>query len=184
MAIEAPAGPRGLGLDQSAAICRQATPGDATVSRAIRFAAAADLSARFGPGHWSQVMPLGDIEEKIGAGLLYLIEADGSPVATFALGDLRIDFYQPAWFADPSADAGYLTDFAVLPTRQRQGIGRFALVEIEALCRSRRLSALRFDAYQGPAGAGPFYVKCGYIRRHSNEVRGVGRDYYEKVLTL
>ncbi len=47
------------------------------------------------------------------------------------------------------------------------------------LCRTAQPQPLRFDAYQGPAGAGPFYVKCGYTLRHSNEFRGVALDYYE-----
>ena len=50
--------------------------------------------------------------------------------------------------------------------------------------RARGLKALRFDAYRGEVGAGPFYAKCGYTLRHSGDFRGVGLEYFEKVLAL
>ncbi|HEY1797353.1 MAG TPA: GNAT family N-acetyltransferase [Stellaceae bacterium] len=113
---------------------------------------------------------------------LYLVEEGGTPVATFVLNRRKPGWYHNAWFADPQAESGYLTHLAVRPESQRRGIGRHALAEAEVICRATGLAALRFDAYQGPAGAGPFYVKCGYTLRFSNRFRGVALDYYEKVL--
>jgi GNAT superfamily N-acetyltransferase len=152
--------------------------------RAIRAAAAADLTSRFGSGHWSLVVSVASVRERAKAGGVYLIEVAAAPVATFFLSDRKIGFYNAEWFADPAAEAGYLRDLAVHPDRQRQGIGRYALAETEALCRAAGLRAVRFDAYQGEAGAGPFYVKCGCTLRHSGEFRGVELDYFEKVLVL
>jgi GNAT superfamily N-acetyltransferase len=125
---------------------------------------------------------LSGTRERAKLGELYLIEDTGTSVATFILNRRKSGWYHDAWFADPTAKAGYLTHLAVRPESQRQGIGRCALAEAEALCRTAGLAALRFGTYQGPAGAGPFYVKCGYALRHSNTFRGVGLDYYEKVL--
>jgi GNAT superfamily N-acetyltransferase len=162
--------------------CRAATPRDARAGHAIRAAAAADLVARFGDGHWGTVLSLDATRDRAKLGELYLIEDSGAPVATFILNRRQPGWYHAAWFADPQARSGYLTHLAVRPESQRQGVGRHALAAAEALCRKAGLGALRFDAYQGPAGAGPFYVKCGYTLRFSNEFRGVGLDYYEKVL--
>ena len=111
-----------------------------------------------------------------------MVEDEGAPVATFILNRRKPVWYGNSWFADPRAESGYLTHLAVRPESQRQGLGRYALAEAEALCRTAGLAALRFDAYQGPAGAGPFYAKCGYTLRHSGTFRGVGLDYYERVL--
>lgn len=140
--------------------------------------------ARFGDGHWAIVLSLSGTRERARLAELFLIEDAGIPVATFILNRRKPGWYHTAWFAEPDAACGYLTHLAVRPQRQRQGIGRLALAEAEQWCRTAGLAALRFDAYQGPAGAGPFYVKCGYTLRHSNEFRGVGLDYYEKTLLL
>jgi GNAT superfamily N-acetyltransferase len=138
--------------------------------------------ARFGEGHWGVVLSLSGTRERAKLGELYVIEDAGVPVATFVLNRRKPGWYHTAWFADPKAESGYLTHLAVRPEGQRRGIGRYALAEAEALCRAAHLAALRFDAYQGAAGAGPFYAKCNYTLRHSNKFRGVGLDYYEKVL--
>jgi GNAT superfamily N-acetyltransferase len=142
------------------------------------------LVARFGEGHWAVVLSLSGTRERAKLGELYLIEDSGLAVATFILNRRRPGWYHDSWFADPGAKSGYLTHLAVRPESQRQGIGRYALAEAERWCRTADLAALRFDAYQGPAGAGPFYAKCGYTLRHSNKFRGVELHYYEKVVML
>ena len=70
----------------------------------------------------------------------------------------------------------------VRPDSQREGIGRWIMREIETLARRAKRSAIRFDAYDSPAGAGGFYVKCGYVRVHRGEIGGTALEYYEKDL--
>jgi GNAT superfamily N-acetyltransferase len=161
--------------------CRTARRGDAPAVHAIRAAAAADLTARFGEGHWSRVARADRIRDKAD-GSLHLIEQDASPVATFVLTDRKIGFYRAAWVADPKHRAGYLLHLAVHPSLQRTGIGRYAIGQAEQLARSGDLQALRFDAYRGEVGASAFYLKCGYRLVHSGEIRGVELDYFEKTL--
>jgi len=115
-------------------ICRPAQAKDAAAVRVIRAAAAADLTSRFGSGHWSLVVSVASVRDRAKEGGVYLIETDGAPVATFVSSDRKIGFYNAGWFADPAAEAGYLRDLAVHPERQRQGIGRYALSEAETLC--------------------------------------------------
>ena len=116
------------------------------------------------------------------SGALYLIEAEGTAVGTLRLTDRKIGFYHSAWFARPDDPAGYLLDMAVHPDQQRRGVGRRAMQMMERLAQQAGLQAVRLDAYQGPAGAGDFYKKCGYALVHKGEMRGVGLEYFEKLL--
>lgn len=162
--------------------CRVATFVDARTIESIRRAAAADLTARFGVGAWSSVTSLRRIQQLAGRGQIYLVEEARVPVATFLLADRRPPFCRLDWFADRKAPACYMRHFAVHPERQGRGVGRLVLAEIERLARARGAEALRFDAYRGEAGAGPFYAKCGYAHVHSGSVEGVALDFYEKRL--
>jgi len=68
----------------------------------------------------------------------------------------------------------YLTSIAVAPTCHRQGIGRQCLAEVARLARQWLADAVVLDAFHHPAaGAGEFYLKCGY--------REVGRVSYRHV---
>jgi GNAT superfamily N-acetyltransferase len=62
---------------------------------------------------------------------------------------------------------------AVAPDRQSRGIGRACVDAAVALCTEAAASALRLDAFDANAGAGPFYQKCGF--------RDVGRVTYRSV---
>jgi GNAT superfamily N-acetyltransferase len=84
--------------------------------------------------------------------------------ATIVAG-LRLVFKRPPpehrpWFTHVRRPV-YLHDMAVLPARQRQGVGRACMEEAKRLVREWPADAIRLDAYDAPAGAGPFYRKCG-----------------------
>jgi GNAT superfamily N-acetyltransferase len=61
---------------------------------------------------------------------------------------------------------------AVHPDLQRKGIGRQLMKKAEAIARAWPADAIRLDAFDAKAGAGPFYAKCGY--------REVARVVYKK----
>jgi GNAT superfamily N-acetyltransferase len=61
----------------------------------------------------------------------------------------------------------------VAPDRQRRGLGRDLVREAISVARAWPSQAIRLDAYDAPAGAGAFYLKCGF--------REVGRVTYRKV---
>jgi GNAT superfamily N-acetyltransferase len=60
----------------------------------------------------------------------------------------------------------------VHPEFQRKGVGRLLMKEAEAQARAWPADAIRLDAFDADAGAGPFYSKCGY--------REVARVTYKK----
>jgi GNAT superfamily N-acetyltransferase len=61
----------------------------------------------------------------------------------------------------------------VAPEIQRSGIGRELLDRVERAVREWSVDAIRVDTYDGSAGAGQFYARCGFIE--------VGRAVYRRV---
>jgi GNAT superfamily N-acetyltransferase len=76
----------------------------------------------------------------------------------------------------------YLTGMAVSVAHQAQGLGRLALEDGCAVARSWPADAIRLDAYDAPAGAGDFYLKCGFKERGRVVYRADPLIYYELLL--
>ena len=104
--------------------------------------------------------------------------ASGDIVGTLTLQTKKPWSIDVTYFT-PCRKVVYLVNMAVAPERQRSGVGR-ALLE-DALVRSQGVpfEAIRLDAYDGPAGAGGFYRKCGYRHRGGRSYRGVPLMYFE-----
>jgi ribosomal protein S18 acetylase RimI-like enzyme len=66
----------------------------------------------------------------------------------------------------------YLTGMAVSPALQGKGIGRKLIDEAIGHAVAWPANAIRLDAFDAEAGAGGFYIKCGF--------REVGRVVYRK----
>lgn len=150
-----------------------ATDSDAPELAALHRAAVEDLTLRFGPGFWSSP----PTERGILANMRKpkfsrtLVVRKGVRI----VGALRLATKKP-WAIDTgyftsASHPLYLTGMVVHPSHQRQGIGRLLLKEAEATAaspasRSWELAnpahAIRLDAFDAVAGAGPFYAKCGY----------------------
>ena len=95
---------------------------------------------------------------------------------TAIIGTLRLATKKP-WAIDiayftPAERPLYLTGMAVLPNHQRKGIGRQLMKEAESMARAWPADAIRLDAFNAAAGAGPFYAKCG--------LREVARVVYKR----
>ena len=111
-----------------------------------------------------------------------LVLREGGRIA----GTLRLATKKPwaidrAYFVDVKRPL-YLTDMAVLPVRQRMGIGRLMLAEATTVARRWPGDAIRLDAYDAPAGAGSFYAKCGFREVGRKSYRGVPLLYFELLL--
>ena len=138
-----------------------AVQSDAPELAALHTAASEDLTKRFGPGLWSSVAT-----EK---GMLFnmrhkhvLIARKGKRI----IGTLNLQTKKP-WAIDvsyftPVKKALYLTAMAVLPAMQKQGVGCALLEEAIKQTRKWPADAIRLDAWDAVAGAGPFYARCGY----------------------
>jgi GNAT superfamily N-acetyltransferase len=73
----------------------------------------------------------------------------------------------------------YLTGMVVAVGHQGRGLGRLALADAVAVAREWPADAIRLDAYDAPAGAGPFYARCGFIERGRVVYRNDPLVYFE-----
>lgn len=159
----------------------EAGPDDAAAIAGLKAAVAEHLTERYGPGHWSRAAS----ERGVLSGMRHarmLLARSGAEL----VGVLRLARRKP-WAIDPAQFTPvprplYLTDMAVAPQSQGRGYGRHLLEEAEAVARSDEADALRLDAYDAPAGGGPFYARCGYAEVGRVSYRGTPLIYYERVL--
>jgi GNAT superfamily N-acetyltransferase len=150
-----------------------AVEADAGAIAAMRNAAAEQLARKYGPGNWASLAT----ERSV---VLHnflrpkfqrtLIARDGpNLVATLCLQTKKPWAIDVKYFTNVSK-ALYLISMAVHPDWQGKGVGRLILKEAENIARSWPSNAIRLDAWDADAGAGPFYAKCGF--------RGVGHVIY------
>ena len=151
---------------------------DAAAVAAIRNAAANDLTARHGQGHWSLLVTAASVARTIVRSRVLIARVGGSAAGTLCLATRKPWAINPALFQKVRRPL-YLTDMAVHPSMQGRGIGRRLLVEAQAMARSWPAQAIRLDAYDAEAGAGAFYARCGWRERGRVAYRGTPLIYYE-----
>ena len=157
---------------------------DAAAIVEVRSAAAAELTRRHGPGHWSSC----PTERSVLAGMrrAKVLVARTDDSGAEIVGTLRLQTKKP-WAIDksfftPVARPLFLVDMAVTPVLQRTGVGRALLARADEVARAWPANALWLDAYDAPAGAGEFYARCGYALVGRAVYRGVPLVYYERKL--
>lgn len=144
---------------------------DAPELATLHTAVAEALTRRYGQGPWSAATT----ERGVLFGMRHsrvIVARRGKSI----VGTLQLPTKKP-WAIDVSyfskvKKALYLTSMAVMPSMQRQGIGRRLLEEALKVARAWPADAIRLDAFDAEAGAGAFYAKCGF--------REVGRVTYRK----
>lgn len=147
----------------------------------LRRAVAERLTRDFGHGHWSTLGSESGVIRDLATPGLFVAKEAGRLVATLRLAPKKPWAIDPAYFA-PSQAPLYLTSMAVEPDRQRQGIGRACMAEAERIARGKQADAIRLDAYDSPAGAGGFYVKCGFHEVARVVYRNNPLIYFEMLL--
>lgn len=160
----------------------RATADDAGQIAGLRNAAAEALTVLHGEGHWSTRATEKGVRRSIHLAHVLVARRGGELIGALTLGK------QKPWAIDPSyfttvAHPLYLTDMAVTPAFQGQGIGRAMMTEAAALARSLGGQAIRLDAYDAPAGAGGFYGRCGMREVGRVTYRGTPLVYFELLLS-
>lgn len=155
-----------------------ATRKDVPAIAALQNAAAGALTARFGEGHWSSLVSERGAELSL-RNARVRVGRSGKRIVTV----LRLATKKP-WAIDvshftPVKKALYLTGMAVSVTHQRRGLGRQALEDAFSIARDWPADAIRLDAYDADAGAGPFYGRCGFAERGRVVYNGNPLVYYE-----
>ena len=160
---------------------RDATLDDVALIAALQNAAAGALAARCGEGHWSSL-----VTERGAAHSLRNARVRVGRSGKRVLTVLRLATKKP-WAIDvayftPVKRPLYLTGMAVSVPHQGQGVGRLALEDACAVTRAWPADAIRLDAYDAGAGAGGFYVKCGFRERGRVVYKRDPLVYYELLL--
>jgi len=155
-----------------------ATEADAAEIARLRTAVAEDLSRQFGHGYWSSVVTETSVARGLPHARVAILRADDAIVGTLRLATKKPWAIDRAYFVEVDRPL-YLTDMAVWPERQRQGIGRRLIAHAQEVARAWPAGAIRLDAYDGLAGAGPFYARCGFAEVGRVTYRGVPLIYYE-----
>jgi GNAT superfamily N-acetyltransferase len=102
-------------------------------------------------------------------------------VATLRLATKKPWAIDTRYFA-PCRRPLYLLGMAVAPVKQRQGIGRQCLEEAKQIARVWPADAIRLDAYDARAGAGPFYARCGCAEVGRVSYRNTPLIYFQILL--
>lgn len=164
---------------------RQAGSEEAEAIAATRRAAALDLTRRFGPGEWSSEATAAGVLSAMRRGRVFVAVDAGAVVGTMTLSTRRPLAIDAACFTRVKTPI-YLTSMAVHPDAQGSGVGRALLADAEQRARAwpaMRGQAIRLDAFDAAAGAGGFYVRCGYSERARRVFRSTPLIYFERLIS-
>lgn len=146
--------------------------GEAAAIAALRTAANAALTDRFGAGFWSGIVTERWVRFRMRNESVFVVRRRGRILATLILAAKKPWSIDRTCFS-PVTRPLYLIEMAVDPACQREGIGRACLAEAARIAATRRADAILLDAFDAKAGAGGFYRACGF--------REVGRATYRRV---
>ena len=160
---------------------RDATLKDVPSIAGLQNAAAGALTARYGPGHWSSLVTersaaLSQRHARVRVGV-----TDHHILTVLRLGTKKPWAIDVSYFT-PVRRPLYLTGMAISVTDQGQGLGRQALDDAVKIAEDWPADAIRLDAYDAEAGAGEFYVKCGFSERGRVTYKGDPLIYYEYLI--
>lgn len=158
-----------------------ASEADAPAIAALRTSVAEHLTRKFGKGHWSSCVTEKSVLRTIKTSRVLVARSNRELVGTLRLETKKPWAIDLSYFKSASRPL-YLHDMVVTPDRQRRGIGRQLVEEAKAVARAWPSEAIRLDAYDSDAGAGPFYAKCGFLEVGRKTYRGVPLVYFELML--
>ena len=160
---------------------RDARLNDIATIAALQNAAAGALTARFGAGHWSSLTTERSAELSLRHARVRLGLSGKRVVSVLRLATKKPWAIDVSYFT-PVKRPLYLTGMAVSIAHQGQGVGRLAVEDARATAASWPADAIRLDAYDSAAGAGPFYARCGFRERGRVIYKGDPLIYYELLL--
>ena len=159
---------------------REATVRDVSKVAGLRSSAADTLTKLFGVGHWSGIATERGVRFNMRNSKVFVGHYRTRLVATLRLTTKKPWAIDRTYFS-ASKRPLYLLAMAVSPDLQHQGIGQQCMEQVREICRRWPADAVRLDAYDGPAGAGMFYAKCGFRNVGRADYRGCPLLYFEWV---
>lgn len=160
---------------------RDARAEDVPQIAALLNATAGALTARFGEGPWSAPTSERAVTLSLRHARIRVGRVDRRIVSTLRLAPKKPWAIDTTYFT-PVRRALYLTNMAVAVAAQGRGWGRLALDDARRIAHTWQVDAIRLDAYDAAAGAGPFYLACGYTERGRVTYKGDPLAYFELLL--
>ena len=162
----------------SEALISVAKSSEARALATLRATVAEEMTQQFGEGHWSPRPCKAEVVRQLRASHVLVAHRD-----EVIVGTVRLARALP-WAIDASAftpvtTALYVLGLAVAPDCRGKGIGRLLMDAAKDTARSWHAQALWLDAYEHRAGAGPFYLKCGFRKVGGTKYREVPLVYFE-----
>ena len=158
-----------------------ATNDDAHELALLRQSVSEDLTRRHGQGHWSRGASERGVLNDIRTSRVVVARARSRIIGSFTMATKKPWAIDVNYFT-PVKRAVYLIGMAVAPHVQGRGVGRQLITEATAMARSWPSQAIRLDAYNSSAGAGTFYVKCGFMEVGRVAYKGNPLIYLELLL--
>jgi GNAT superfamily N-acetyltransferase len=154
---------------------------DAASLAALHTEVAENLTRQHGRGPWSSTKTERGVRFGMRTSRVFVVRQGTEIVATLRLATKKPWAIDTSYFS-ACGKALYLLDMAVAPPRQREGIGRWCLEQAKGVARAWPADAIRLDAYDAAAGAGPFYARCGFTEVGRVTYRKTPLIYYELLL--
>jgi GNAT superfamily N-acetyltransferase len=158
-----------------------ATARDAARLAALHTETAEHLTSLHGHGPWSSKTSEKGVLFAMRMSNVYVARTNGTIIATLRLTTRKPWAIDTKYYA-PCKKPLYLIGMAVAPDKQRQGIGAHCLEQAEIAARAWPADAIRLDAFDAAAGAGPFYERCGYSEVGRATYRNAPLVYYQRLL--
>jgi len=158
-----------------------ATDDDALALVSLRQAVNEHLTEEFGYGYWCENLSERGALSAVRNSPVYVVRHQGRVLATMTLATRKPWLIDLDYFASRQRPF-YLTNMAVHPDFQRQGLGRETIADARRIVLESGGDAIRLDSYDTPAGAGPFYSKCGFTEVGRTIYRTAPLIYFEMPL--
>jgi GNAT superfamily N-acetyltransferase len=162
---------------------RDAKLEDVPVIAGLQNAAAGALTARFGAGPWWSLVSQRGAELSLRHATVRVGKVGKRVVTVLRLAQKKPWAIDVAYFT-PVKRPLYLTGMAVSVPDQGKGFGQLALDDALEVARKWPAQSIRLDAWDGAAGAGAFYEKCGFAERGRVVYKGTPLVYYERLLEV
>ncbi len=151
---------------------------DAGAIAALRGHVARDMTRRYGEGHWSACPSVADVRRQVRASHVLVARQGEDIVGTVRLVAARQWAIDSGAFT-PARTALYVFGLAVASEARGLGIGREIMEAAKAKAREWPAQALWLDAYDHAAGAGGFYLACGFRKVGPSSRSEVPVIFYE-----
>jgi GNAT superfamily N-acetyltransferase len=157
-----------------------ATPRDAAALVVLQNRVADGMTREFGAGPWSAHTSAPQVLKQMRASQVLVARQGGDIIGTVRLITPHTHAFDTRAFT-PVDRALYVLGLAVSLEFRNLGVGRQLLAAARQSACDRAAQALWLDAYEHAAGAGPFYLRCGFRKVGPAPGGEVPLMFYESV---